>query len=1068
MIVSWTKNKLTDIKETIPFISKFLVDNLKENFNEHGQSVLDNLNGALGIAVKLLGRQIIDKYFDNLSEEKLMNFGLGIYFKAACEQAEESLRNIDGISLDLLTRKAIIERFEELFKEQQNSIDNSDLVLHFTPKKHPAVSFIRSVCEATLHQFISEDSKENIINSFSKDFSENISKRVVSAFGDDYETHINEVTEKWTRNKEAILLTDMVELNKIGFAEGEDLKYQETFAYWNKVEEYRSLLSDDDVGEEFEDSLLAIDELIEDYFNRGNDTIEKLLFVIADFGKGKSVFLKQKSSMLARRYQQRGGGTIPIYFNLRDFDTYDQSSSFGVISDFLGRKYGIDVLDSTFQENEYLFLLDSLDECGNLTEERIDKVISSIKKIQNINVKSCRKNRIIITSRPIEHGLHKHLNSNEPYIIKNQESRPINYYISIYGFKKEQFNDSIIDSLKRVIYLNSNDYSGLSKKIIDAITEDKQIDIYQEFNEINLLTPSELRRPIFSYMIYKLILGKADLSTSNKVGIYLSFINVLTKEAKYIDSLKEVNLKDEYRFRNILHATSALWMYETYRGNQGSLKKEDISNTIEGSIIDKSDKNKISKYKDIENVEFISQSYFGQKGDTFYFQHQSFAEILLAEYYLKVFLHYALDESLTPEEARIRLLLGNPTEQTIDFLIGLINLLKESVSNSSNLNDSIIQKRKLLFPMLASLSTSEFSKGLYSQFIKFKWFDICVIDSNTVEPPLEMLKNWIVTDEVIGKIINLATNIIYSKSKYILTTVNSTFTPLYNNELIQINDEITNVPPDIDRWIAFLVGNILYNKERENDFFSSTIKDSKVIFEMFKNWNYFSDNASPVWGRKLFRGLRMDSNGEEGINSFRNFLFRYKDRLSGLDFRYMDFSYAYFENIEMNSCSFISCVFQGTHFVNVFFNMSNLVMADFRYSSLKNTRLDMCSISESNFEKINIDEISLDLCTIAQGVFFPTSLSKKLSNYKGGLLDFGGITYIGSTEELHSSIDEIFNVIKPFIEYSLKKEVTNYKEIMEWFVFKDEKDKVKFNKLLSGRNRKKVKQKQNGLDPRNP
>lgn len=42
--------------------------------------------------------------------------------------------------------------------------------------------------------------------------------------------------------------------------------------------------------------------------------------------------------------------------------------------------------------------------------------------------------------------------------------------------------------------------------------------------------------------------------------------------------------------------------------------------------------------------------------------------MLLAEYYLKVFINYALNDNTSVEEARIRLNIGNPTAQTIEFL----------------------------------------------------------------------------------------------------------------------------------------------------------------------------------------------------------------------------------------------------------------------------------------------------------------------------------------------------------------------------------------------------------------
>ncbi|MFE4710693.1 pentapeptide repeat-containing protein [Paenibacillus sp. NPDC056722] len=1058
MIPTWTKAKISNIKETIPLISKLTVDNFKNSFNENGQTVLNNLNGTIGIVVRLFGQQLIDKYFEKMIEEKLNNFGISIYLKAAFEQAEASLMNIEHYNLDITSRKEIVERFEEEFRKKQDTIVDSDLIIDFTPKRHPAVCIVREVCASILEVYTTSGSTKNeAVDSFIKEFNTNIEGRIISSFGEDYERHLREVDEKWTKSTEGKLLNDMLKLQRIGFAENEDLKYQETFAYWNKVDDYRNITDETNPLhiQIFENKLSPIEDLIREYFDKDEETIEKTLFILADFGKGKSVFLKQKAYTLAKKYEQYGDGLIPIYFNLRDFDKYDQSSTFGIISDYLGKKYGIDVQKEDFQKNRYCFLVDSLDECGNLTEERIDRVLTSIKKIQNINITNCRHNRLIITSRPIEHGLLKHLNSGKPYIINNSEKRPINYYISIYGFKKEQFNDSLIDSLRNALPLDPNDFTDISKKIVLSVIHEHEIDIYQEFIDIDLLTTSELRRPIFNYMIYKLIISKANLSFSNKVGVFLSFINVLTKEAKYIDDIQDINLRDEYKFRNILHSTAALWMYENHKSNQGSLKKQDISNTIEGAIIDKNDAGTLRKYEEVVNVEFLSQSYFGQKGDTFYFQHQSFAEILLAEYYLKLFIHYALDESLRIDDVRVRLLLGNPTEQTIDFLIGLLNLLRESVSEKEQPDQSIIQKRKLLFPMLASLCTSDYSKGLYSQELKFTWFNNSQINNNTTEPPIDLLISWAITDTVIDKIIKLAYNIINSNSRYLLAKVNSNHTSLYNNEVIQLNNDISNIPPDIDRWISFLIGNQLFNNEKEMIFFSANISETKIIFDMMKNWNFFLDTSSPAWGKNLFKGMNMryepTLENDKEFDIVKNSTQGNSIEINGMDFNGMDFSFSTLSSLSFNQCNFYNSSFISAKLVHVRFSYSDFAEASFRSSTFIKTSFSASRLHSIDLVDIKFETLALDICEILQGVILPQSLTYILKGSTSGLVNFGKKSYIGDLE--HDPFDitkEMFDVLKPLIKWILTNEHAKLEEVKQWFIFENNNDKEIFHGLLDG------------------
>jgi len=1047
------KDKLKDVKDTIPFILNLATENFKKSFQEQGPEIFDDLNGALGIAVRLFGGSLITKYFEQASETKLSNFGIQVYLEAACKQAEESLVEIDNIELNINSKKEIIERFDIAFEQTKQNILGSDLIISFSPKQHPIVVVVRQICEKVIKECMVEND-EVLVSSFTKNFNENISSRVEKIFGDDYQIHQEQVDLEWYKSTEGKLLNTMIDLNRIGFTEDENLKYQETFGQWKKVEGYRNsqeIIQEEEI-DSLEKDLVSIDTLYNEYFKGGIEPIEKILFILADFGKGKSVYLKHKSSSLAKSYEQRGEGPIPVYFNLREFDEYDQGSSFGVLGDYLGKKFGIEVREDKFQENEYWFFIDSLDECGNLTEEKIDKVINSIKKIQLANQKKCRKNRIVITSRPIEYGLIKHLNTNHPYVINNDEKRPVNYYISVYGFKKDQFNDSIKDSLRKINLTSSNSYRGLSKKIIDSILNDNPIDIYTELTKTNLLSHSELTRPIFAYILYKLIFNGTDLSSTNKVGIYLSFINLLTKEAKYINSLEKVNLKDEYRFRNILHSTAALWMYESYKSKQGVLKKKDISNTIEGSKIDEKDENKLSKYEEIENIKFLSQSYFGQKGDTFYFQHQSFAEILLAEYYMKVFLKFALDPSSIIEEARVKLFLGNPTEQTMDFLVGLLILLKESVSSQPN--EEIIQKRNLLFPMLASLCTSEFSKQLYSPHLEIKWFETCEITDNAIEPPKALLENWCITEEVLDKIVVLSESIIMSKTKYILTKPQGSYSSLFDNEVIQFNQNLSDIPPNIDKWLSLLVGNSLYNNVNQKKFFISKFNDFKVLHEMFHNWSYFSKTATPSWGRGFFKGIKIAPDNHNSDKDISYFIFyrSHANILENMDLRGVDFSFSNLCDVSFNNCNLTNCSFENSQINDSTFMDCRISWVNFENSSINNVRFQNSILHSSSFISININQVSFELCQLSQGVLFPKELNSYFNQYNGFLSDYGGKSYL-STEHERSSpefwADLLEKTLVPFIKIALKGKRLTSTRLNKWFIFEDKEAAKAFIKMVN-------------------
>jgi len=116
-----------------------------------------------------------------------------------------------------------------------------------------------------------------------------------------------------------------------------------------------------------------------------------------------------------------------------------------------------------------------------------------------------------------------------------------------------------------------------------------------------------------------------------------------------------------------------------------------------------------------------NKSIYCEALNVLHFQHQSFAEILLAEYYLKVFIKYALDEQTNIEEARTKLVLGDPTDQTIQFFQEMLRLLKDTVCEN-NCDATVIEKRKLLFPLMASLCTQKNNK-LFCNNIYYQWFN---------------------------------------------------------------------------------------------------------------------------------------------------------------------------------------------------------------------------------------------------------------------------------------------------------------------------------------------------------
>ncbi len=795
----------------------------------------------------------------------------------------------------------------------------------------------------------------------------------------------------------------MKELDKIGFKDNENLKYETSYARWRPVEEFREI-DDIDLGEakteEEEAKLEPVERLIDDYFNyQPNNNINKILFILGDFGKGKSVFLKHYASSLAKEYLKTGEGRFPIYFNLRNFKNYSSDYKYGILADYLETDFGISIDSPQFINKNYIFLIDSLDESGDLNQGNIDKVISSVKAIQNLDKTKYRTNKMVICSRPFDGGLYSHLKNHRPHTIKNGYGRDVEYFVSLYGFTKLQFNNWMIDSLINYPEFEKIESTALTKKIQESIDGFRYIDIYNELLANGTLSRSELRRPIFAYMIFKLLLNNIDFFKVGKIGVYLSFINLLTKEAKYLEDDQQLDLNREFEFRNILHAIAALSMYNWQKSKQMELKKADICRVLDGEITQETDEQILERYKNkkVLEIQFLSHSYFGENNNILHFQHKSFAEILLAEYYLKVFIKYALDEDFDLEKARIKLSIGQPSAQTIQFLVEMLRLIRSSVGEEPD--DKTIQKRKLLFPLMASLSTKKHN-NLFCNDLYYEWYKKYKIPLNVADFPEVSVDEWFFSPEKINKITQLSRDIIQSETEYILVKGKAQ-TALYDKELLEINnDTIQQNPLNIDKWLALLVGNILYNNEKQQRYFNSTLNGCEKLFEMIRNWNYFSiSDSSPFWAKSLFKGIRMDNNQDD--YNFSNV------NISGIDF-----SHSTLKNINLSSSKLSGCIF------------NDMV--------LENVDLSFCDLTNAKFSSIKSINGNLDLgfCQLSPEVFLPPQLARKF--YDSGFMG-NQKSYI--PENGFSTIHQLFDTILGLLDYGIRNNLFSKEECSTWFHF---------------------------------
>ena len=165
-------------------------------------------------------------------------------------------------------------------------------------------------------------------------------------------------------------------------------------------------------------------------------------------------------------------------------------------------------------------------------------------------------------------------------------------------------------------------------------------------------------------------------------------------------------------------------------------------------------------------------------------------------------------------------------------------------------------------------------------------------------------EDWCINQDKIDKIIGLAREIIESKTNYILAKA-ETKTALYDNELLVVQHRLNSFPPDIDRWLALLVGNTLFNNVKKEIFFNWNIKNYDHLFDLIKNWNCAYRMPAPVWGTKLFMGINMSDNTNQVV-------------LACCSLVGIDFSHSYFENLTFMYSDIRATVYLNMHSLSNF------------------------------------------------------------------------------------------------------------------------------------------------------
>jgi hypothetical protein len=288
------------------------------------------------------------------------------------------------------------------------------------------------------------------------------------------------------------------------------------------------------------------------------------------------------------------------------------------------------------------------------------------------------------------------------------------------------------------------------------------------------------------------------------------------------------------------------------------------------------------------------------------------------------------------QECRAKLLLGKPTEQTIFFLHSLIQLLKDTVSEKNT--DEVIEKRKLLFPLFASLSIED-NNTLFSNDLHYEWFGKRTFDNNTSEYPKELLQNWCIKQEQIDKILQFSAEIVNSSETFILAKAEPKIN-LFDTDVLLIRDKNFEDLQDLfDKWIALLVGNVLYNSTenvKRPKLFNTDYKiDFQQIFKILKYSDFPFD---------MYKGIDMRQ-FTEGV------FFSIKDFIDGIDFSYSYLKGLYFGDFVF--ATFQHSVLENVSFDDIYFRPNCFDFAQLKHVNIREANGQLKSIGKCTNVRIN-------------------------------------------------------------------------------------------------------------------
>ena len=615
---------------------------------------------------------------------------------------------------------------------------------------------------------------------------------------------------------------------------------------------------DKDILKDFKNSIDDAEKIVCDFIEK-QPMAKHYMFVAAPFGIGKSYFIKKISSQYATRYLDSTSDYIPIVVFLRDGleNVYYEESLSEVLDNIIPPDNNGDRIDT-----KILLMFDGIEEYqkGSLESLKND-IISKIKNYPN--------RKVIVTAR-LKAGLPDALS-----FIEN--------YLRLLPFTPEQINEFFEHYKVKLTYDQAINQLGLNE---DEITKPLLAWMLSQIPKIN----DDIER---------LKSNKKLTSAMTKSLIYLYFLHHIIS-GQYVDPCKgedKNRIRCEYLYEKKTLRKIAL-LKQTQRESKLTLK--DVTDSLSDHSID------------LPALQKLLISYFyTQDGKEIVvdFVHQTFKEYLLSEYYF---------ESLLKGNKIDRMNIGIPSEETVEFLKGLIELL------NTNDDDRVKEFVEYAEENVTLLNSFEYKKGLASA------------KQQIIDNALEYIE---------GEGSNTSSN---------------TYDLIRQNEL-NSSDYTSGW---INKWISLYVLNILIPMQ-----YSSLIGDKRKLINLLR----FTSKEIPSYLKKL-KGIDLSNADLLGAD------FSEAD-MSAARLRNTKFGCTNLSNADLTNADLVGANLSEADLSNADLSNADLSNADLSEvlllnATLNNTQLREANLSNAKLSKSNLTNVNLSSANLWRANLSEADLSE--------------------------------------------------------------------------------------------